>query len=223
MTYTTERSRTLPPWWVVLLVVIAIAAVAFALGRLSTFGVGSTTPGDASSEAGFARDMQVHHAQAIDMAMTIYRATEDEDLRVLSYDIATGQSAQRGEMFDWLVQWGLPQAGGSPMAWMSESDAGHDHGVVADDPMTDEEIGVAMGMATAAELIALEEATGQVADCLFLELMIRHHEGAIPMTDAVLELGSEPRTLTVASAMGAAQLFELDAMQSIQARLACTN
>ena len=65
--------------------------------------------------------MQVHHAQAIDMAMTIYRSTDDDDLRALAYDIATGQSAQRGEMFDWLVQWGLPQAGGPPMAWMSRS------------------------------------------------------------------------------------------------------
>ena len=55
--------------------------------------------------------MQVHHGQAVEMAMQIYRTTEDTELRTLAYDIATGQSAQRGEMFDWLVQWGLPQAG----------------------------------------------------------------------------------------------------------------
>ena len=64
--------------------------------------------------------MQVHHAQAIEMAMEIYRKTDDEELRVLSYDIATGQAGQRGEMFDWLVQWGLPQSGGPMMAWMAD-------------------------------------------------------------------------------------------------------
>ena len=72
--------------------------------------------------------MQVHHAQAIEMAMEIYRKTDDDELRVLSYDIATGQAGQRGEMFDWLVQWGLPQSGGPMMAWMAASEAGHDHG-----------------------------------------------------------------------------------------------
>ena len=64
--------------------------------------------------------------------------------------------------------------------------------------MTDEEARAAMGMASDAELAALAAATGQEADCLFLELMIRHHEGAIPMADAILELGSEPRVLQVA-------------------------
>lgn len=224
MTEAGRPTRTLPPWWAVVLVALAVAAVAFAIGRFSTFGVVTpATPTDDSAEAGFARDMQVHHAQAIDMAMTIYRETADEDLRTLAYDIATGQSAQKGEMFDWLVQWGLPQAGGQPMAWMSDSDAGHDHGVTDDQPLTDEQMRELMGMASPAELTALGEATGPAADCLFLELMIRHHEGAIPMTDAVIELGSEPRTLAVASAMRGAQLFDLDAMESMQTRLACTD
>lgn len=223
MTASAERARELPPWWAVLLVAVAIAAVAFAIGRFSAFGqVAPGTPGDTSPEAGFARDMQVHHAQAIDMAMTIFRATDDDEVRVLAYDIATGQSAQKGEMFDWLVQWGLPQAG-TPMTWMNAADAGHAHGGSDAQPPTDEEMREAMGMASPAELTALGEATGTAADCLFLKLMIRHHEGAIPMTDAVLELGSEPRTLAVASAMRSAQLFEIDAMQSVQARLACTD
>jgi len=224
VTGTGERARELPPWWVVLLVALAVAAVAFAIGRFSTFGtVVPATPDGASPEAGFARDMQVHHAQAIDMAMTVYRTTDDPEVRVLAYDIATGQSAQKGEMYDWLVQWGLPQVSTAPMAWMSGSDAGHDHGMAADEPLSDEAMREAMGMASPAELTALGEATGRGADCLFLQLMIRHHNGAVPMTDAVLELGSEPRTLAAAAAMRATQLFEIDAMESVQTRLACTD
>jgi len=214
-------TRTLPPWWAVLLVALAIAGTAFAIGRFSTFDIAPTTPGDASAEAGFARDMQVHHAQAIDMAMTIYRKTDDGDLRTLAYDIATGQSEQKGVMYGWLVQWGLPQAGAPTMQWMAASDAGHGHGVSAA-PLTEEEARVAMGMASDAELADLAAADGAQADCLFLDLMIRHHEGAIPMAEAILELGSEPQVLAVAERMKNAQQFEIDAMTSMQQRLGCS-
>jgi uncharacterized protein (DUF305 family) len=212
-----------PRWWVVVLVLLAVGALAFAIGRFSTFGSQSqgSAPATTSPEAGFARDMQVHHAQAIQMAMEIYRKTEDPELRVLAYDIATGQAAQRGEMYDWLVKWGLSQSGEPMMSWMSGSDAGHAHGGTGEEPLTDEEAHEAMGMASDDELAALEDATGQEADCLFLELMVRHHEGAIPMAEALLELGSDPRALQVAQAMKDGQTAEIDAMESMQARLGC--
>ena len=220
-----ERATPTAPavrWWVVALVLLAVAALAFAIGRFSTFGAQSqsSAPGTSSPEAGFSRDMQVHHAQAIEMAMEIYRKTEDADLRVLSYDIATGQAAQRGEMYDWLVQWNLPQGGGDTMAWMDASEE-HAHGGSADEPLTAEEARAAMGMASDTELRALQEATGTEADCLFLELMIRHHEGAIPMAEALLELGTEARPLQVAESIKAGQTAEIDAMKSIQQRLGC--
>jgi uncharacterized protein (DUF305 family) len=210
-------------WMLIAFAILLVGALAFAIGRFSTFGAsGATTPGNDSPEAGFARDMQVHHAQAMEMAMEIYRKTEDDELRVLSYDIATSQGGQRGEMFDWLVQWGLRQSGGPMMAWMSESDAAHGHGG-AGEPMTDAEAREAMGMASPEEIAALQDATGQEADCLFLELMIRHHEGAIPMAAAVIELGSEPRVLEVAGSIEAGQTAEIDAMRSMQGRLGCTS
>jgi len=209
-------------WLAIVLIAVAVAGVAFAAGRFSTFGTsGPALPTTDSPEAGFARDMQYHHGQAVDMAMTIHRKTGDEELRALSYDIATGQAAQRGEMFDWLVKWGLPQAGGPVMAWMAASDAGHDHGVTGAEPLTAEQEREAMGMASPEELNALAAATGTEADCLFLSLMIRHHEGALPMAEALLELGSEPRTLAVAASMRDAQRFEIDAMTAAQQRLGC--
>ncbi len=205
-------------WLIVLVAVVAAAAVAFAIGRFSAFGASAAPifPDTASADAGFARDMQVHHAQAVEMAMEIYRKTDDEQLRTLAYDMATAQAGQRGEMYGWLVQWGLLQAGGPLMAWMAASDA-HGHGEAA----SEEELRAEMGMATPAQLAELADLEGSAADCLFLDLMIRHHEGAIPMAQAVIELGADPRVRVVADGMIAAQSAEIDAMQSISARLSC--
>lgn len=220
----TKLARTGPPRWLLItLAAIAIAALAFAIGRFSTFGVAaqSSAPTSDSAEAGFARDMQVHHAQAVDMAMTLYRETEDPDLRALAYDIATAQSSQSGEMYSWLVKWGLPQRGGTLMSWMA-GDPGHlDHGSTAA-PATEAELLRDMGMATEQELDAFEAASGVEADCQFLTLMTRHHEGAIDMVEAILRLGSEPRVLQVAQSMKDVQQFELDAMAAAALRLGCS-
>jgi len=210
-----------PRWWVYVLVAVGIAALAFAIGRFSTFAsAGSAAAGPNAADVGFARDMQVHHTQAIEMAMEIYRKTEDDDVRRMSYDISTSQAGQRGEMYGWIVEWGLPQSGDPLMSWMTDAGGHGGHGATSESP-TEEELRVAMGMASADELAALADASGTDADCLFLELMIRHHQGAIPMADAVIELGSVPRVLAVAESMKAGQTAEIDAMTSVQARLGC--
>ncbi|MFB8147438.1 DUF305 domain-containing protein [Microbacterium sp. NPDC057407] len=209
-------------WGVVLLILIAVGALTFAVGRFSTFGSqGAATPGTDSPEAGFSRDMQVHHAQAIEMAMEIYRKTTDDELRILAYDVATGQAGQRGEMYDWLVQWGLPQSGGPMMQWMDASPSGSGHTMSDGAAMTEEQARIEMGMASADEIAALKGATGPQADCLFLELLIRHHEGAMPMAAALSELGSDPRALAVAESIEKGQTAEISAMKSIQARMGC--
>lgn len=222
MTDQTPPTRALPPWWAVLLVALAIAAVAFSIGRFSAFTPGTTTPGTNSPEAGFARDMQVHHTQAIEMSMTIYRITEDDDVRMLSHDIATSQAGQRGEFYDWLVQWGLPQRGDDLMGWMASASTGHDHDVADGAPLTEQELMEQMGMATPEELAELDSSAAQEADCLYLELMIRHHEGAIPMADALVELGQDVRAVQVAQGISQAQAAEIDLMRSLRDKLSCS-
>lgn len=206
-------------WLAVAVAALAVIAVAFAIGRFTAFGATAapTHPDTTSAEAGFARDMQVHHTQAVEMAMEIYRKTDDAELRTLSYDIATAQSGQRGEMYGWLVAWGLPQSSPQPlMSWMQASGE-HSHG----DSLTREQLLAEMGMATDAELDQLRSLQGRPADCLFLGLMIRHHQGAIPMARAVIELGHEPRVVEVAQSIVTGQSAEIDAMHDIQARLSC--
>lgn len=223
MTGAAPTRPALPPWWAVVLVAVAVAALAFAIGRFTTFGgAAAAMPATDSPEAGFARDMQVHHAQAVDMAMDIYRRTDDEGVRVLAYDIATTQSAQKGEFYDWLVKWGLPQAGGPLMAWMDAADTSHRHGAATPGVRpSDADLAQQMGMATPAELADLRAQGGREADCTFLGLMIRHHEGALPMAQALLQLGHDPRALTVAQGVIDTQSAEIDLMTSLRTTLSC--
>ena len=53
-------------------------------------------PGDDSAEAGFARDMIVHHAQAVQMAEIVRDKTQSDDMGLLATDIAPTQQAQIG-------------------------------------------------------------------------------------------------------------------------------
>lgn len=209
--------RARPAWWILLIAAVLVVALGFAIGRFSTFGQSEAatpaTPTTDSAEAGFARDMQVHHEQAVQMAMEIYRKTDNEGIRVLAYDIATSQSGQKGEFFDWLVKWNLPQAGAPLMSWMMP---GHDMS-----GMSEQDMMAQMGMASSEELAALTAATGTTADCQFLSLMIRHHQGAIPMAQALIERGSDPRALDVAQGVVATQTAEIDLMTSLQLQLGC--
>jgi uncharacterized protein (DUF305 family) len=52
--------------------------------------------------------------------------------------------------------------------------------------------------------------------------MVRHHQGAIPMAEAVVDLGTQPRVLAVAESIISGQSAEIDAMRSMQNRLGCT-
>lgn len=211
-------ARARRPWPLIALVLVLVAGGAFAAGRFSAFDA-TTAPNPA--DIGFARDMQVHHAQAVEMALIEYRATQDDELRVVAYDIATGQQAQNGEMYGWLVQWKLPQRGSEPlMAWMQGTE--HDHGGAVTPQATEDELREAMGMATDGELERLRETAGTTqGDCLFTDLMIRHHTGALEMIAGVRELGSVPRVVQTAEAMADTQQREIDVLRSAQARLGC--
>ena len=52
-----------------LVTAVVVGAVAYSLGRMSA--PVNAVPGNTSAEAGFARDMQVHHIQGVEMAMVI--------------------------------------------------------------------------------------------------------------------------------------------------------
>ncbi|GGK66585.1 DUF305 domain-containing protein [Ornithinimicrobium pekingense] len=166
-------------------------------------------PGDDSAEAGFARDMTEHHAQAVQMSQLVMQRSEDEDVRRLAVDIDNNQNFERGQMAAWLVEWGLPRArAGERMAWMAE--AGHEHASM------DLPAGVPMpGMASPTEIEELSGLTGDEAEVLYLQLMTTHHIAGVEMADAVLELGEDPEVLAAAQRMVDAQTGEIRLMSDM--------
>lgn len=93
-------------------------------GSDSGSGEASRAPALYSPDAGFARDMAVHHQQAVEMSFIVRDRTQDEPVRGLAYDIANTQANQRGMLLGWLDMWGLPKvlADEPPMSWMQASE-----------------------------------------------------------------------------------------------------
>ena len=187
-------------WFVAALVGVMALAVGFGAG---VFTARPGWPGDDSAEAGFARDMSRHHAQAVSMATTEYRATADPELRQIAVDIALTQQAQIGTMSTWLETWGLgPTGRRSAMAWMPEGQA-----ALSPD-------GLMPGMATDQQLAELRAATGKAKDLLFCQLMIQHHLGGIHMVDGILQKSENPQVTELAQQMKDAQQSEINALQA---------
>lgn len=181
--------------------------LALCVGAGLLIGSRLDAPRDDSAEAGFARDMATHHAQAVDMSLVVRDKSSDRELRTLAADIIVTQSTQRGVFMGWLQQWGLSQASAGPrMAWMP----GHSHMAQTTDGTV-----LMHGMASDAELRRLGEATGVDAEVQFLQLMIRHHEGGIIMARAVLALSGRREVAQMAKSIEDGQRAEIAEMRNM--------
>ena len=180
--------------WALIAIAVVVGVVTGAIAALAWPQV----PGDDSPEVGFARDMSVHHQQAVEMAELIRPRTEDDELRLLATDIALTQQAQIGRISGWLDIWGVRPTGGQPpMAWMGMGGM----------PM--------MGMASQEDVNALSTLPLAEAEESFLRLMIRHHLGGVAMAEAVLERSEQPAVRTLAEAIVVGQTAEIETMQQM--------
>lgn len=182
----------------------------------------SGAPTETSPEAGFARDMSVHHAQAVAMAEAIRDRTTDPDLKLLATDIALGQQAQIGRMSGWLDEWGLTISSTSPpMAWMTSD---HDMGGMEGMDMGSPELvnGLMPGMATRPQVSALSTLPINEAEISFLQLMIAHHRGGVDMAQAILERTDRPDVVQLARSMVNGQQAEIDLMTDMLAKRGVT-
>ncbi|GGJ83237.1 hypothetical protein GCM10010123_11080 [Pilimelia anulata] len=169
------------------------------------------TPGEHSAEAGFARDMDNHHAQAIEMSLIAFRETGDDEVRSFAVDMAMAQLTETGMMQAWLREWGVsPTSTDPPMSWMPPAE----RHLTADGQMP--------GMASDADLTRLRAATGRELDVLFLQLMIRHHLGGVHMLDGVLERTDDAEVARAAGTMRGVQDAEVKNLTRLLTRLGGT-
>lgn len=184
------------PLTLVFVAMLAVAVIAIVFQATRPVQV---LPQEGSADAGFARDMIVHHTQAVEMALLLYNRTENDDLRAIALDMMLTQQNQIGQMQGWLYLWQLPFANPDlPMTWMG---------------MPTE--GLMPGMATPDQIAALTDASGTAADLQFISLMIPHHESGIHMAEAILNSTQIPAVRQLAQSVINGQQKEISELQKI--------
>lgn len=152
----------------------------------------------------FMQMMVHHHAQALRMAGLVKGRTTWKDLRLVARRIAISQRSEIDLMGRWLVARGQ-------QAPVYHAAHGHAHGIG---------LGMMMpGMLTEPQFQQLTSARGRAFDRLFLELMIRHHEGALTMVRDLYDAngGGEPEISFFANHVDADQQIEITRMQQMLA------
>ncbi|WP_306360652.1 DUF305 domain-containing protein [Nocardia sp. CC227C] len=207
----------------VVLGVIGVLLIGFALGVFARIPLdGSSEPNPNAVDIGFSQDMSVHHAQAVEMAGVALAESDDPAVKSLAYDILTSQQNQLGRMHAWLQLWGEPLLPtGGYMGWMAEPGSAHSHGGEAAPEHTGP-VPTMPGMASQEDLVALRQATGTAQDVLFLQLMLRHHLGGVPMTDYAVERAETAGVRDLAEKMARTQSGEVTLMTQMLAARGAT-
>lgn len=207
------------------LAVVALLAVGFALGavaRLPQSEAALSVPAADSVDVGFAQDMTVHHEQAVQMANQALTRSPDPIIQSLAFDIFTTQQRQIGQMQGWLDLWNaspLPVGGGF-MGWMADGEH-HSAAMVdvgpAPETNPDGSVTTMPGMASSEELAELRTATGDELDVLFLQLMLRHHQGGSGMLTYAAANAVQPVVRDFSATVAGTQRSEADYLTSLLA------
>lgn len=145
----------------------------------------------------FMQGMIGHHAQAIEMTQLLMSRTMREDMRLLARRIELSQADEIETMRRWLAARGQTVP------------TGHVHGLMP-------------GMLTTEEMSRLAHARGAEFDRLFLEGMIRHHDGALVMVKALFDhpgAGQDLEIFAFASEVDVDQRIEISRMGVMLAEL----
>ena len=184
--------------------------------------------GYTAADVRFMQQMIHHHAQAVRMAALVPSRSSSEAVRTLAQRIDASQQTEIEAMRHWLEE--RHELAPSPAMPRAVHDsimgAMHDmHDMPAMQHMSADSAMDSMlmpGMLTPAQMQALAAAHGATFDRLFLEGMIRHHEGALTMVADLLATpgaGQEPQLFGFASDVDSGQRAEIRRMQAILATL----
>jgi uncharacterized protein (DUF305 family) len=176
-------------------------------GSMSGHSMSSTASPTGQAQAGqhndqdvtFAQMMIPHHQQAIEMAKLAPSRASSAEVKKLAADIEKAQDPEIKQMSGWLSSWGASQ----PSPGMSGMDMpGMDHGGM-------------QGQMTEQEMKQLENAKGAAFDKAFLEMMIKHHQGAVDMAKTEQTKGQFPEAKTMAGNIITSQTAEITKMRAL--------
>ncbi|CAM4428392.1 DUF305 domain-containing protein [Deinococcus marmoris] len=174
------------------LAALALLLFAVGIGIFLLLTPRKPMPAADSPEVAFTRGMIAHHDQAITMAILIRRRSADRTIRSAALDIQLSQEEQIRQMRGFLTLWRQPDT-----FTMSADHAR------------------SMGMASGAELLSLKTLPIAQAETASLQLMTRHHQGALRMIPPALEPGVLPQVRHLARQMQAVQGGEIRFMTSL--------
>lgn len=141
----------------------------------------------------FAQGMIPHHEQAVDMAdIALANDGVSADVKRIASEVKAAQDPEIQQMQSWLSSWGAPATATGPV----DPHAGH-------------------GMMTDEDMAALEDATGDDFNRMWMAMMIEHHDGAITMAQDVLKTTQDPEVKALAEAVIAAQQAEIEEMKKL--------
>ncbi|MEH6724007.1 MAG: DUF305 domain-containing protein, partial [Qipengyuania sp.] len=152
----------------------------------------------------FMQDMIVHHQQAVDLATLVEGRSNHADLAKIAGRIDASQADEITFMRDWLAERGQPAK--------AMHHAGMDHAAHH----------LMMGMATPEQMAELATLEGTAFDRMFLQLMVRHHEGAIDMVETLHRqpgTAYDPVMFEFSNDVVKEQKAEIDRMNGILAAL----
>lgn len=163
-------------------------------------------PEHTEADVAFVQGMVPHHQQALEMTSLVADRTTSKKVRLLAERIEISQVDEVAQLERWLTDRGeaLP------------SDDSH-HGDHADHGDHGDQADLMPGMLTEAELATLRGAEGRRFDRLFLQHMIRHHEGAVVMVEDLLAggAGQETEVFQLAAHIESDQLVEIARMKRV--------
>lgn len=144
----------------------------------------------------FADMMIPHHQQAVEMSDLALKYSTNPDVIALAEEIKAAQAPEIDQMQKW-----------------KDSDTSSGHG------MMDHSDHGMMGMLSDEEFAALQKSRGTAFDKLFLEGMIKHHEGAIDMAEMVVD-SANSEAAALGKAIIDSQTAEIKEMKTLLASIA---
>lgn len=176
-------------------------------GQTESSPKGQLPDGVNEADVSFAKGMIPHHREAVEMSQAVLDRGENAQVRDLATRIAGAQDPEIATMTGWLEQWGRPVVG-------------TEHSMEEHSMDGDSMDGNSMeGMMTTAEAEELAAASGRDLDLRFVELMIKHHEGALVMAEEQVAKGTNTDAIQLATGIIAAQQAEIDEMTALLTEL----